>query len=49
LRVLDALQTHQQLQRTQLVAKRDLIGYRIALCRALGGGWEMMGQEQVMK
>ena len=49
LRVLDALQTHQQLQRTHLVAKRDLIGYRIALCRALGGGWEMVGQEQVMK
>lgn len=49
LRVLDALQTHQQLQRTHLVAKRDLIGYRIALCRALGGGWEMMRQEQVMK
>lgn len=49
LRVLDALQTHQQLQRTYLSAKRELIGYRIALCRALGGGWDMVRQEQVMK
>ncbi len=49
LRVLDALQTHQQLERTHLTAKRELIGYRVDLCRALGGGWEMVGQERVMK
>jgi len=49
LRVLDALQTHQQLERTYLAAKRELIGYRVDLCRALGGGWEMVGQEQVMR
>lgn len=46
LRVLDALQTHQQLERSYLIAKREWIAYRIALCRALGGGWEMKRQEQ---
>lgn len=46
LRVLDALQTHQQLERSYLIAKREWIAYRIALCRALGGGWEMTRQEQ---
>lgn len=46
LRVLDALQTHQQLQRTYLTAKREWIFYRIALCRALGGGWDMTRHAQ---
>jgi len=37
--VLDALRTHQSLQRDQLTARRSLISYRIALHRALAGGW----------
>ncbi len=41
LRVLDAVSTDQELQRTYLAARRTLIQQRIALCRALGGGWEM--------
>ena len=43
LQVLDALRTHQQLERTVLSAKRQLIGLRVDLCRALGGGWEITG------
>ena len=43
LRVLDALLTHQKLQRTRLTASRDLVQYRIDLCRALGGGWDAVG------
>ena len=39
LRVLLALDNHQQLQGTRLRASRELIDERIALCRALGGGW----------
>lgn len=41
LRVLDALVTQQDLERSQLEARRQLIQYRIDLCRALGGSWEM--------
>ena len=41
LRLLTAVQSLQRLQRTQLTAKRQLLGYRIDLCRALGGGWEL--------
>lgn len=41
LRVLDALLTHQQLQRTRLAAEREIIQDRIDLCRALGGGWQL--------
>ncbi|MDF1555715.1 MAG: efflux transporter outer membrane subunit [Deferrisomatales bacterium] len=41
LRVLLSLDNHQQLQRTRLRASRELIDQRIALCRALGGGWTM--------
>ena len=41
LRVLDALLTHQQLQRTRLTAGRKIIQDRIDLCRALGGGWQL--------
>ncbi|MDO6562803.1 efflux transporter outer membrane subunit [Amphritea sp. 1_MG-2023] len=37
--VLDALRTHQALQRDQLTAHRTLLSYRIALHRALAGGW----------
>ena len=39
LRVLTALRTLQGLQRARLTAQRQLIGYRIDLYRALGGGW----------
>lgn len=39
LTVLDALRTHQGLQRDQLTARRQLLSYRIALHRALSGGW----------
>ncbi len=45
LRVLDALSTHQALQRSHLEARRQLVGFRIDLCRALGGGWEMSPPE----
>jgi len=41
LRVLDALLTHQTLQRNHLEARRQLVESRIGLCRALGGSWEM--------
>jgi multidrug efflux system outer membrane protein len=37
--VLTALQTHQEVESTFLTAKRQLISYRIQLCRALGGTW----------
>lgn len=40
-RVLDALLSHQQLQRTLLRTRRELIEDRIDLCRALAGGWDM--------
>ena len=39
LRVLDGLTSQQSLERQNLTAHRELIGYRIELCRALGGGW----------
>ncbi len=41
LRVLETLSTNQALQRNVLEAERQLIEYRIDLCRALAGGWEM--------
>jgi len=41
LRVLDALISNQSLQRSLLEARRQLIEYRIDLCRALAGGFEM--------
>ncbi len=41
LKVLNALFTNQTLERTHLEAQRSLIEYRIDLCKALGGGWEM--------
>jgi NodT family efflux transporter outer membrane factor (OMF) lipoprotein len=41
LRVLDVLLTDQNLERTRLTAERDLIDNRIALCRALAGGWTL--------
>ncbi len=41
LRVLEAISTNQELQRTYLAARRSIIQQRILLCRALGGGWEM--------
>lgn len=39
-RVLTARLSLQSLQRRQLTARRELLGYRIDLCRALAGGWE---------
>ncbi len=39
LRVLEAQTSQQSLARQQLTARRELIGYRIDLCRALGGSW----------
>jgi NodT family efflux transporter outer membrane factor (OMF) lipoprotein len=41
LRVLDAQLKHQNLQRTALSLKRKILENRIALCRALAGGWKM--------
>ena len=41
LRVLDAQLSQQELERSLLVARRQLIDDRIALCRALAGGWPL--------
>lgn len=41
LRVLDALIRHQGLQRARLTAERALLAQRIALCRALAGGFDV--------
>ncbi len=41
LRVLDAISTEQELQRSYLTARRELLQQRINLCRALGGSWEL--------
>ena len=38
---LETLATNQALQRNLLDAERQLIEFRIELCRALAGGWEM--------
>jgi len=45
LRVLEALATNQSLQRNLLTARRQLVEYRIDLCRALAGGWELTRPE----
>ena len=45
-RVLDALLSHQDLQRSLLTAERDLVQYRIDLCRALGTGWPLDRPEE---
>lgn len=39
LRVLNALQSLQQVERTLLDARRQQFSHRISLCRALGGSW----------
>lgn len=41
LRFLTAILNHQGLQRSQIKARRELIEYRINLCRAIAGGWQM--------
>lgn len=41
LRFLTALISHQELQRSFIRAQRELIEYRINLCRALAGGWQL--------
>lgn len=43
--VLDALRTHQILEREALVARLDLVLIRISLCRALAGGWDLEPRE----
>lgn len=45
LRFLTTILNHQGLQRTRIVAGRQLIDYRINLYRALAGGWEMEKKE----
>ncbi len=40
LRVLNALLTDQSLGLSRIEARRQLISYRIQLCRALAGGWD---------
>jgi multidrug efflux system outer membrane protein len=37
--VLTALQTHQETESNLLTAQKQLVSYRIQLCRALGGTW----------
>jgi len=39
LRVLSALQATQQVEQTVLNARRQLLTYRVQLCRAVGGDW----------
>ena len=39
--ILQSLVSQQSLERTQLQARRELLQYRIDLCRALGTGWEL--------
>ncbi len=41
LRILESLTSQQSLQRQHLIASRALVGYRIDLCRALGGSWNL--------
>ena len=41
LRVLDVQLSHQSLQSQLVEARRQLLDYRIDLCRALAGGWEL--------
>ena len=38
---LQALVSQQSLERSQLQARRELLQFRIELCRALGSGWEL--------
>ena len=40
-RVLSALLSYQNLQRSELSARKSLLLNRIDLCRALGGGWQL--------
>lgn len=44
-RVLTARLSTQSLQRRHLTARRELFGTRIALCRALAGGWNVASGE----
>jgi len=44
--VLQALVSQQSLERSQLQARRDLLLYRVDLCRALASGWELSRPEQ---
>ena len=41
LRVLDAEESLQTLERSRIAAEHDRVAYRISLYRALAGGWEM--------
>ncbi len=41
LRVLDAMNKHQVLQRSELSLQRRILENRVALCRALAGGWKL--------
>ncbi len=41
LRVLDAMDKHQTLQRNELTLQKQILENRVALCRALAGGWKM--------
>jgi outer membrane protein TolC len=43
--ILEALISQQTLQRSQLQARRELLQFRIDLCRALGSGWELSKPE----
>lgn len=47
LRFLTTLASYQELQRSELQAKEQLIEYRISLYRALAGGWDMDQQQKV--
>ena len=46
LRVLDAMDKHQTLQRNELTLNRRILENRVALCRALAGGWKLVRPEK---
>jgi len=45
--VLQSLVSQQSLERSQLQARRDLLLYRVDLCRSLAAGWELTRPEPV--
>lgn len=47
LRVLEAQQSQHSLEREMLTVRRELIGFRIDLCRALSAGWVLEDRRDV--
>jgi NodT family efflux transporter outer membrane factor (OMF) lipoprotein len=47
-RVLDALVSQQNLRKSLLTGRQNLLQHRIDLCRSLGGGWELSSPGSVL-